>query len=39
MSLLIIFVIAVFESEQLVREVMNGNNLALVSTGEWEKQG
>ena len=28
-----------FESEQLVREVMNGNNLALVSTRRMEKQG
>ena len=27
------------ESEQLVREVMNGNNLALVSTDEWERRG
>ena len=39
MSLLIIFDDRRFESEQLVREVMNGNNLALVSTDEWEKQG
>ena len=28
-----------FESEQLVREVMNGNNLALVSTRRMGKSG
>ncbi len=39
MSLLIIFAIVRFESEQLVREVMNGNNLALVSTRRMGKTG
>lgn len=38
MSLLIILR-SRFESEQLVREVMNGNNLALVSTRRMGKQG
>ncbi len=39
MCLLIIFVIAVLRAKQLVREVMNGNNLALVSTRRMGKTG
>ena len=39
MSLLIIFGDRRFESEQLVREVMNGNNWLLSLSGEWERQG
>ena len=39
MSLLINFCDRRFESEQLVREVMNGNNLALVSTRRMGKTG